>query len=102
MAIQRFVVVLFQDEDQGEPYYRVMVPDYPGCITDGSTVEEALANAKDALEGILGADAEQGMDPPPPNTRYPQVVVAEVDIEVPEKLLEKQAQMYASEVRPAG
>ena len=101
MAIQKFMVVLFQDDDQGETYYRVMVPDYPGCITDGATVEEALANAKDALEGILEADAQRDMDPPPPNTRYPQVVVAEVDIKVPEELVKKQSEMYAAEVRPA-
>ena len=90
MAVQKFTVFLLQDQDRDKLYYQVMVPNYPGCITDGSTVEEALAHAKDALEGILRADADRDMDPPPPNTRYPQVMVAEVDIEVPEKLVKKQ------------
>ena len=90
MAIQKFTVVLLQDHDQGDSYYQVIVPNYPGCITDGATVEEALAHAKDALEGILKVDADHDMDPPPTNTRYAQVVVTEVDIEVPEKLVKKQ------------
>ena len=90
MAVQKFTVFLLQDQDRDKLYYQVMVPNYPGCITDGSTVEEALAHAKDALEGILRADADRDMDPPPPNTHYPQVMVAEVDIEVPEKLVKKQ------------
>jgi predicted RNase H-like HicB family nuclease len=29
--------------------YTVIVPSLPGCITQGSTKEEALANAKEAI-----------------------------------------------------
>ena len=34
------------DDSQG---YTVIVPSLPGCITQGSTKEEALANAKEAI-----------------------------------------------------
>ncbi|PMB23194.1 HicB family protein [Fischerella thermalis CCMEE 5205] len=33
--------------------YWVEVPALPGCITEGDTMEEALANLKDAIEGWL-------------------------------------------------
>jgi predicted RNase H-like HicB family nuclease len=47
--------------------YGVSVPDLPGCISAGSTVDEALSQAREAialhLEGIL----EEGLDWPTPS-----------------------------------
>lgn len=38
---------------QKEGGYTVTVPALPGCISEGDTLEEALANIKDAIEGYL-------------------------------------------------
>lgn len=33
--------------------YWAEVPAFPGCITEGDTIEEVVANLKDAIEGWL-------------------------------------------------
>lgn len=33
--------------------YWAEVPALPGCITEGDTIEEVMANLKDAIEGWL-------------------------------------------------
>lgn len=33
--------------------YWAEVPAFPGCITEGDTMEEVVANLKDAIEGWL-------------------------------------------------
>jgi len=38
---------------QEEGGYTVTVPALPGCISEGNTAEEALANIKDAVEGYI-------------------------------------------------
>ena len=43
-------VVLEPSEDGG---YTVYVPSLPGCISEGDTVEEALANIREAIELYL-------------------------------------------------
>jgi len=39
-----------QNEDGG---YTVTVPSLPGCISEGATWEEALANIEEAIAGYL-------------------------------------------------
>jgi predicted RNase H-like HicB family nuclease len=43
-------VVLEKSNDGG---YTVYVPALPGCISEGDTIEEALANIKEAIELYL-------------------------------------------------
>lgn len=38
---------------QKEGGYTVTVPSLPGCISEGDTLEEALENIKDAVEGYI-------------------------------------------------
>jgi len=40
-------------EPQEEGGYTATVPVLPGCISEGDTLEETLANIKDAVEGCL-------------------------------------------------
>ena len=87
MHVQKFTVILIPQDEGG---YQVFFPYYPNCTTDGDNVEEALANGIDALEGLLITESKHGGDPVPSYVRAPHVVVAEVDIKVPEGLLEKQ------------
>lgn len=44
--------------------YGVAVPDVPGCFSAGDSLEEALANAKEALEIHLEGLADMGKLPP--------------------------------------
>ena len=49
-----YVIVIHKD---AESDYGVIVPDLPGCFSAGSTLDEAVENAKEAiechLEGLL-------------------------------------------------
>ncbi|GGW31080.1 type II toxin-antitoxin system HicB family antitoxin [Vreelandella hamiltonii] len=47
--------------------YGIIVPDLPGCHSAGDTFEEALANAKEAIDGWLEVAVEYG-DPLPEAT----------------------------------
>src|SRR5882672_6701783 len=47
--------------------FLVSFPDLPGCISDGETHEEAIANAKDAFAAWIAAHEEEGRDIPTPN-----------------------------------
>lgn len=40
--------------------YGVVLPDLPGCVAMGSTVEEALANAAEALRDWIDSMADAG------------------------------------------
>lgn len=46
----RFKVILEPSDEGG---YTVYVPSLPGCISEGETVEEALANIREAIELYL-------------------------------------------------
>jgi len=48
----RFIVVVHKDEDSD---YGVSVPDLAGCFSAGTTIEEALENAVEAIECHLEA-----------------------------------------------
>ena len=84
MGQQKFTVFLMPLDEGG---YQAFFPYYPNCVTDGETVEEALAHAKEAMEGILRAEAESGGDPVPGYVYASQVLVGTLDIEVPLGLL---------------
>lgn len=42
----------------------ISFPDLPGCMSDGETPEEAMANGKDALEAWIAAMREAGKEIP--------------------------------------
>ena len=92
MPVQKFTVFLMAQEDG----YQVIVPHYPNCTTEGDTVEEALAMAKDAMEGLLYTEAKHGGDKVGSYVFAPHVVVANIDVEVPAILCEEQETAAAS------
>jgi antitoxin HicB len=51
--------------------YLLEFPDYPGCIADGETPEEAIREARDALASYLATLEELGGEKPsgPPQSR---------------------------------
>ncbi len=46
----RYTVLMEQNEDGG---YTVTVPSLPGCVSEGSTWEEALAQIEEAIAGYI-------------------------------------------------
>lgn len=44
----------------------VSFPDLPGCLADGETYEEAIANARDAFAAWMLANTEEGREVPKP------------------------------------
>ena len=50
MAVSKFVVYL---EPAEEGRYIVSCPDFPGWVTQGEKVEEALDMVKDAIRGCI-------------------------------------------------
>jgi predicted RNase H-like HicB family nuclease len=57
----RYTVVLEQEQDGG---YVASVPALPGCVSQGDTREEALANIREAIELYLD-DCRDAGDPIP-------------------------------------
>ena len=54
---------LSKDEGGG---YLVEYPDLPGCMSDGETIEEAIANGRDALRDCVDVFEESGRKLPKP------------------------------------
>jgi predicted RNase H-like HicB family nuclease len=67
----KFAVVFEKAENNWAAY----VPDLPGCITTGATVEEAERNIREAIEGHLKTLAEFG-DPIP----RPTSIAKDIDV----------------------
>ena len=45
-------------------YYVAEVPALPGCLSQGKTYDEAIANIKEAIEGWLEVmESKQSLDP---------------------------------------
>ena len=57
----RYLIDLEKNEDGG---YTVTVPALPGCVTEGSTWDEAIANAQEAIVGYI--EALKDLDKPIP------------------------------------
>ena len=49
-------------------------PSLPGCISQGATKEEAIANIKEAIEGYIAALKEDGL--PVPDEHFEAMLVA--------------------------
>lgn len=58
-VIRGGIVFEFQAEPEGG--YTVAVPSLPGCISYGTTFEEAMAMIKDAMQGWLAVAKEEGV-----------------------------------------
>ena len=81
MAKQKFTVFLIPDTEG----YQAIIPHYGEVITCGNTPDEALANAREALSLIL----EDEQEPVPPNIHASHVIVGDIELDIPEPLLEE-------------
>ena len=64
-------VILYKGEDG---YWVAECPSLPGCIFQGKTREEAIANIKDAIEGYIKALEKDRI--PVPKENYEAILVA--------------------------
>ncbi|MDI6853229.1 MAG: type II toxin-antitoxin system HicB family antitoxin [Deltaproteobacteria bacterium] len=64
-------VIIYPGEDN---YWVVEVPSLPGCISQGKTREEAIANIKEAIQGYIKALEDDGL--PVPEERFEAMMVA--------------------------
>ena len=60
-------------EDEGGGYL-VTFPDLPGCVADGATIDDAVAEARDAFDAWAMAEQEDRGDLPAPRTYSGQFV----------------------------
>lgn len=67
----RYRVMLEPEEEGG---YSVWVPALPGCVSQGDTFEEALANIREAIECYLESCLKHG-EPVPDETGMPEWTV---------------------------
>ncbi|MER8435097.1 type II toxin-antitoxin system HicB family antitoxin [Mesorhizobium sp. M1312] len=61
------VIAPLATEDGGG--FSALVPDLPGCMSDGDTPEEAIANVQDAISSWIEAAHEVGRSIPRPSRK---------------------------------
>ena len=67
----KFTITLDQDEDG---VWIAECPSIPGCVSQGATRDEAMANVQEAIAACLEVRAEQGM-PLTVETRQVEVAI---------------------------
>lgn len=65
-------VIIYPGEDG---YWVAECPSLPGCISQGKTKQEAVANIKEAIEGYVLSLEEDGL--PVPDEHFEALVVAD-------------------------
>jgi predicted RNase H-like HicB family nuclease len=65
--------------------FGVFFPDFPGCVTAGDTIDEAMANAEEALAGHIEVSVEHGEAIPPPSDL--QSIKVDADVEAVARVL---------------
>lgn len=61
--------------EKAENNWSAYVPDLPGCMTTGSTIEETQQNIREAIEGHIKTLREFGDSVPSPSSRAGEVEV---------------------------
>ena len=63
MALKTKILVTLSKGEDG--YIIAECPSLPGCVSQGKTKQEALANIKEAIEGILEVRQKHDLPKPP-------------------------------------
>ena len=64
-------VIIYPGEDR---YWVAECPSLPGCISQGKTKQDAIANIKEAIQGYVTALEQDNL--PAPEERFETLVVA--------------------------
>ncbi|MCL5026565.1 MAG: type II toxin-antitoxin system HicB family antitoxin [Chloroflexi bacterium] len=73
--MRRYTLLLIPDAEEGG--FTVRVPALPGLTTEGDTLEESIANARDAI-ALWIKSAEKHGEPIPDEELPPQTITIEV------------------------
>jgi predicted RNase H-like HicB family nuclease len=73
--MRRYTILLTPEPEEGG--YSVSVPALRGCHTQGDTLEEAIANAREAIAAWI-EDAERHGEDIPEESAAPQVITIDV------------------------
>lgn len=68
----RYAIVI----ELAEGNYSAYVPDLPGCVSTGTTVQEVEDRIREAIQFHLEGLREDGQPVPPPSSRVDYVEVA--------------------------
>ena len=68
----RYAVVI----EKAESNFSAYVPDLPGCVATGATVEEVESQIREAIEIHLDGMREDGIAIPQPSSRVDYVEIA--------------------------
>ena len=61
----KFTVILLPERDpEFAGYYNASVPALPGCVSYGTSKEEALSNIREAIEAYVGDMEAEGEEVP--------------------------------------
>lgn len=66
MTKRKYVVVICKDVDSD---WGASVPDLPGCVATGKTIDSALRRIEKAMELHVRGMREDGLEPPVPKLR---------------------------------
>ncbi len=75
MREYQYTIILHPDAVEGG--YTVTVPTLPGCVTQGETIEEAIAMAKDAIRLYVESLIADG-EAVPEEREHPQAIIVNV------------------------
>jgi predicted RNase H-like HicB family nuclease len=68
----RYAIVI----EKAESNYAAYVPDLPGCVTTGNTIEETVEQIREAIEFHIRGLREDGLPVPGPSSKVSYVEVA--------------------------
>lgn len=68
----RYAVVI----ERADSNYSAYVPDLPGCVATGSTIEEAEAEIREAIKFHIEGMKEDGLPIPTPSSAVEYIEVA--------------------------
>jgi antitoxin HicB len=90
-----FQVRPLPEEDGGG--YLIEFPDLPGCLSDGATIEEAIANGADALWSWIATAREFGDPVPPPSQSSDEAYSGRWNMRAPKSLHRRLAERAKAE-----
>jgi predicted RNase H-like HicB family nuclease len=73
--MKEYAIVIHRGEP-GQIAWGATVPDLPGCVSVGDTLEELKANIREAIELHLEGLAAEGLPVPEPTSQVSTVAVA--------------------------
>jgi predicted RNase H-like HicB family nuclease len=65
---KKYPIILYPIEENGATSYSVLIPDFPGCVSSGDSEQDAMENARAALDLHVQALVESGQSIAEPST----------------------------------